>query len=274
MKIYLLRLFTFGLALSLSGPSGAESIAPNSDPSETWRVNYSDISYPDVGFSPYIKGWIKEYLPPQAYPDGAKILPPPPLKGSAAWKSDVETFHSLRKLRDTPRGKQAIHDANLSFPHIGQAFSESLGIEISRENTPHLHLLLSRLLTDAGNASNGAKKAFSRIRPYSELRVDSCTPTEHSALSNDGGSYPSGHAVTGFLWAMTLTAISPERATEIMQKGYEFGRSRLICGVHWASDVEAGRILASGAFARLQADGAFQKQFHEASQEIARKRNK
>ena len=100
--------------------------------------------------------------------------------------------------------------------------------------------------------------------------MDSCTPKEHNALSNDGGSYPSGHAVTGFVWAMTLTAMEPQRATELMHKGYEFGRSRLICGVHWASDVEAGRVLAAGAFARLQASAEYQQQFREAKREIDR----
>ncbi|ROP59012.1 acid phosphatase (class A) [Enterobacter sp. BIGb0383] len=250
-------------------PARAESIAPDDDPTALWRVDYSDIGYADVGFSPYIKGWINGYLTPADYPDGSKILPPPPVKGSEAWKADAQAFHLLRKLRNTERGKLARNDANLSFNAIGRAFSTPLGTEISRQHTPRLHLLLSRLLTDAAYASNGTKKAFSRIRPYSELRIDSCTPSEHSALSNDGGSYPSGHAVTGFLWAMTLTAMVPEQATPLMQKGYEFGRSRLICGVHWASDVEAGRILAAGAFARLQASAEYQKQFKDARQEVA-----
>jgi acid phosphatase (class A) len=164
----------------------------------------------------------------------------------------------------------AIEDAKLSFNHIGSAFSPALGITISRKNTPHLHLLLSRVFTDAGYASNDTKKAFSRIRPYSALRIDSCTPKEHSALSNDGGSYPSGHAVTGMMWAMTLTAMEPQLATPLMKKGYEFGRSRLICGVHWESDVNAGRFLAAGAFARLQASPEYQKQFREAKLEVDR----
>lgn len=33
-------------------PVHAESIAPNSDTRERWRVDYSDIGYPNVGFSP------------------------------------------------------------------------------------------------------------------------------------------------------------------------------------------------------------------------------
>ena len=69
---------------------------------------------------------------------------------------------------------------------------------------------------------------------------------------------------------MTLTAMEPQRATELMHKGYEFGRSRLICGVHWASDNEAGRVLAAGAFARLQASAEYQQQFREAKREIDR----
>lgn len=244
------------------------NVAPNSDPTEIWRVNYQDINYPNVGFSPWIRGWINGYLSPADYPDGAQILPPPPAESSAAWLSDVATFHELKKHRETPRGAQAFEDARLSFNAIGRAFSAPLGITISRQTTPHLHLLLNRLLTDAGYASNGAKKAFERIRPYAALKIESCTPAEHSALSNDGGSYPSGHAVTGFLWAMTLTAMIPEKATALMQRGYEFGRSRLICGVHWASDVEAGRILAAGAFARLQASAEYQQQFSAARQEV------
>lgn len=259
-----------GFAVFLSPAQAKDDTAPNSDPSETWRADYSDIGYPDVGFSPYIKGWINGYLTPADYPDGAKILPPPPKEHSAAAQSDIETFHELRKLRDTPRGQLAIEDAKLSFNAIGSAFSPALGISISRKNTPHLHLLLSRVFTDAGYASNDTKKAFSRIRPYSALRIDSCTPKQHNALSNDGGSYPSGHAVTGMMWAMTLTAMEPQLATPLMQKGYEFGRSRLICGVHWESDVNAGRFLAAGAFARLQASPEYQKQFHEAKLEVDR----
>lgn len=80
----------------------AESIAPNSDTRERWRVDYADIGYPNVGFSPYIKGWINGYLTPADYPDGAAILPPPPVEDSAAWKADVEIFTSFANCAIRP----------------------------------------------------------------------------------------------------------------------------------------------------------------------------
>jgi len=65
-----------------------------------------------------------------------------------------------------------------------------------------------------------------------------------------------------------LTSIAPERATELMKKARAFGHGRAICGVHWESDVEAGRMLAAGAFARLQASEEFQRQRAEAKAEL------
>lgn len=246
----------------------AESAAPNStDPTEVYRVNYTDIGYPDIGFSPFIKGWVNGYLTPDDYPDGKVVLPPPPEKGSPAYEADLAAFQAYQTIRNTSRGQEAVADANLKYENIGKPFSDALGIDISRKNTPHLHLLLSRVLTDAAYASDSAKAAFKRTRPFTELKVASCTP-EHEASLSTNGSYPSGHAVTGLLWGMVLTSIAPEQATPLMKKAYDFGEGRALCGVHWESDVEAGRILASGAFARLQASDEYRKQAAEAKTEI------
>jgi len=179
----------------------------------------------------------------------------------------LAAFENLRQLRDTDLGRATAADANLRFENIGKAYEEALGIKISREETPHLHLLLHRVLTDAAYASNSSKGLFKRIRPFIETGVASCTP-EHEAFLSRDGSYPSGHAVTGMMWGMTLTSIAPDRATELMQKARAFGHGRAICGVHWESDVEAGRMLAAGAVARLQANEEFQQQRAEARAEL------
>ncbi|EKT65066.1 PhoN2 (Apy), periplasmic phosphatase, apyrase, ATP diphosphohydrolase [Providencia burhodogranariea] len=58
-----------------------------------------------------------------------------------------------------------------------------------------------------------------------------------------------------------------------MQRGYAFGQSRVICGVHWQSDVKAGRLIGSGVVARLHASPEFQQALSLAKDEINQKMN-
>ena len=51
----------------------------------------------------------------------------------------------------------AIRDADLSFPDAVDAFSCSLGFEITEEDTPALYLLLWRSLADIGLSSYSAR---------------------------------------------------------------------------------------------------------------------
>ena len=48
------------------------------------------------------------------------------------------------------------------------------------------------------------------------------------------------------------------------------GESRVICGYHFQSDVDAARIVASAVVARLHANKAFMKQLNKAKAEFAR----
>ena len=47
-------------------------------------------------------------------------------------------------------------------------------------------------------------------------------------------------------------------------------KSRVICGYHYQSDVDAGRLCASVGFAAVQSSDAFQKQMAKAKKEIAK----
>ena len=51
--------------------------------------------------------------------------------------------------------------------------------------------------------------------------------------------------------ALLLSEINPDRADTIMARGYMYGESRVIVGAHWQSDVDAGRLVASVAYAKL-----------------------
>ncbi|NCZ62473.1 MAG: hypothetical protein EBY62_01365 [Cellvibrionales bacterium] len=56
---------------------------------------------------------------------------------------------------------------------------------------------------------------------------------------------------------MILSDLVPDRAEQILARGIAFGDSRNVCNVHWRSDVQAGILVGSAAFARLQSNADF-----------------
>jgi acid phosphatase (class A) len=76
------------------------------------------------------------------------------------------------------------------------------------------------------------------------------------------------------MWALILAEIVPDRAERIFERGIAFGESRMICGVHWQSDVNAGFILGAAVTARLHGDPDFLKELAAAREEISAARAK
>jgi len=213
-------------------------------------------------------GYAKGYLSRDELPDSLALVPPPPAEGSAALADDADAFRLLTALQATPRGALATQDANLKFPAAAGHFACALGISISEQATPNLNMLLRRTLTDAGLSTYKAKDSYKRTRPFVALNAPSCTPTEEAALRKDG-SYPSGHSAVGWAWALVLTQAAPERADALLQRGRAFGQSRGICGVHWKSDIQAGRLMGAATVARLQSNATYRAQLAAAQSEIA-----
>jgi len=209
-------------------------------------------------------GYVAGYLGPAQLPDSKALLPPPPAAGSAALAADEDAYRSTRKLRDTPRWAMAAKDANLTFPKAAETFSCVLAMAVSEEATPHLNMLLRRVRADASRANDKAKDAFKRRRPYVQYGDASCTPQE----KHKDDAYPSGHASIGWAWALVLAEIAPDRVNAVLARGLAYGRSRVVCGVHWKSDVEAGRVVGASVVSRLHADPVFTAQLAAARKEI------
>jgi acid phosphatase (class A) len=218
-------------------------------------------------------GLLAGYLAPNALPNSLALLPPPPAEGSTAFSLDEEIYRKTRALRGTPRWALATEDANLMFPQAAGTFSCALNAPITQEETPHLYVLLRRTLTDAGLSTYSAKDHYNRPRPFAVLNETSCTPDQEKHLRTNG-SYPSGHTAIGWAWALILCEIDPEHTDAILARGLAFGQSRVICGVHWESDVIEGRLVGAGAVARLHADPAFRADLEAAKAELAAVRAK
>ena len=202
-------------------------------------------------------------------PNSLLILPRAPLPNDAVFAYDYSQYLWGKTQRKTLRGEQAFQDAILDVDHILANFSPCMGMVLSRRTTPEMAHLLMGILGSEDGATDDAKKHYKRIRPFELFEEASLTPDDEQYLRGNG-SYPSGHTCFGWAVALVLTEINPARQNEILRYGLEFGQSRVICGVHFQSDVDAGRVMGAALVARLHADPDFMAALDKAKKEFAR----
>lgn len=213
------------------------------------------------------------YLTIEEVPNGVAIIPTPPDTTSARFAYDREQWNWGKTLRDTERGKQAISDANLDDTWVDRAFSDAAGVKLTRENYPVLCGLLYKMSEDAGDlACRAAKEKYRRTRPFVFWNEPTSTPWDEKFLKTNG-SYPSGHTSIGWAIALVLAEVFPDRATEILSRGFQFGQSRVIVGAHYQSDVDQGRVCGAGLVARIHANKEFADELAKAKAEVAAKTN-
>lgn len=199
--------------------------------------------------------------------DGKAILGPPPAPDSPHGKADRALFEETRKLEGSPRWKTAIQDNDLWGGGALKRFSCALGVDVNETQTPVTWKILHKIELDVRTVGTPAKDFYDRKRPLIGNDAPLCVPREDWMKTN--ASYPSGHSMTAWSWALVLTELSPAKADPLLTLGRESGESRVICGVHFISDVEAGRTLAAGMVARLHSDPAFAADMAAAKREIA-----
>lgn len=209
------------------------------------------------------------YLKADELPNSILLLPPPPQYGSAAWTNDMEISVKYLNSDDSLRWRQAHLDANLDFPDAIDAFTSFLRPRVSVETSPYLYLLLQRAVEDASASTYAAKAYYRKQRPFLVNNLPTCDPESESFLRNSG-SYPSGHSAIGWAWALILTELFPDQADTILQRGRDLGESRVVCNLHWYSDVVEGRIMGAATVAALHGNSKFMHDIKKAKQELDR----
>lgn len=254
-----------------SAPTSAHTSAHTSAPNRSTPPSPS-TSDAEIGEVRAASRVLKGYLPREQLPNSLSLLEPAPAAGSALAVADETLHKATRHLKGSARWELARRDANYVFPEAASTFSCSLGFDIDARQTPHLATLMRRTMTDAGLSTYKAKDHHQRVRPFVQYKEATCDPAGEARLLKDG-SYPSGHAALGWAWGLVLAGLVPDRADAVLARAHAYGNSRQVCGVHWASDVVAGRTLGAATYARLQADPTFQAQQQQAAQELARWRS-
>jgi acid phosphatase (class A) len=199
---------------------------------------------------------------PAVQVDALVFIPPPPEANGAL---ELAERAIVRGPWSAERRQQALED-NAIDPFA--AFDSVLGPNFTAANFPATFAVLDRAGRAAGFAGDPVKFRYERARPFlSDSAITPCIPDEPRLRASF--SYPSGHAALGFAWALVLAELVPARADAIIERGRDFTWSRVVCGVHYPSDVEAGRIVAAAAIARIHADPDFQRELAAARAELA-----
>ncbi len=212
------------------------------------------------------------YLPTVDY---RVIIGPPPAPGSAQANADRAAFAKTTAEIGSPRYNYASTQLAPSSKQVMQQLSCAIGHQVSPATTPLTIAFIKRIRTDIDRPVNSAKSHFSRDRPF--VGADdprTCDPRTAIRIMpksppRPNYSYPSGHAAIGALFGAVFAAAVPGRAAVVREWGSDFGSNRLVCRVHWQSDVAAGRKLADAVYARLKADPAFARDLAAVRSELA-----
>ncbi|MCI9882272.1 MULTISPECIES: acid phosphatase [Methylobacterium] len=227
-------------------------------------------SAPAVGVAPLTPGKPARmpYLSEAQAPDTVAILGAPPRGQSAAEAADKAAFVATRALKGTPRWALATTDVADGASAILDDFACVIGQRIEQSRAPALMTLLERARLDIAQATRGPKLHYRRLRPFVGNDAEICV-MRTSDLGN-AFSFPSSHATQAWTYAAIMAALMPEKATQFFVRARSYGESRIVCGLHWASDIEAGRTAASAVFAALQGNAGFRADLEKARAELGK----
>ena len=213
---------------------------------------------------------VDAYFTTKEMPDMVKFLPAPPAFTSPFFANDSVRYEWGKDLRKYSwRADIAKRDAVYGLSTIIEEFSGPFGLNISEEGTPHIYRLLKEALATCDSVCTLPKIYYMRKRPFVYFGEQTLVPEQEASHVNNG-SYPSGHTILGWSAALLLMEINPAAQDTLLARGYMYGESRIIAGYHWASDVEAGRLAASAAYAKLHTNKRFLKQMRKARKEFIR----
>lgn len=72
----------------------------------------------------------------------------------------------------------------------------------------------------------------------------------------------------GYAMGATLARLDPVRAPAIMARAQTYGQSRLVCEVHYRTDVTGGKVLGLVVAERLMGNAVFRAHFAAAQAEL------
>ncbi len=187
--------------------------------------------------APQAKTSVPKHIPflEEAKLVGALQLPDPPASGSLGEAADRLVVRLALQFRSP---EQVVWAQQMDEARIWTN-AAVLGPDFKPELLPTCAKFFDRLRTEVYLASREPKKRFNRPRPFQ------ADPAIHIPPPiPDSPSFPSGHAVQIYSWLNVLTELFPDRKMELEAYADRVAWARILLGVHYPSDLVAGRVLA------------------------------
>jgi acid phosphatase (class A) len=192
-----------------------------------------------------------KYLPADR-PDAVALLAPPPMAGSREAAADAEMAFRIYSARTPEERARGVDEVTLTIFH----FAPAVGAWLVPGKFPKTEALFHEVEAEARAVTAVTKKHWERIRPYHAVPSLFTDPIEHEARTDY--SYPSGHSTRGTLYALLLAEIFPDKREALLTKGRDTGWLRIQGGVHYPTDVYAGRVLGQALAREFLASPTFQ----------------
>jgi acid phosphatase (class A) len=191
--------------------------------------------------------------------DLVHVLAPPPARDTDEGKADLAAVHAAQASRTEADVKSAQADARETVFR----FADVMGPEFKPENLPFATTFFDNVHGDDEEALALAKSHFNRPRPF--VADPDIKPVVAQPAN---ASYPSGHSTFAYVNAILLADMVPEKATAIFKRAAVFARNRVIAGVHYPTDIEAGRIAGATIDNVLLHEPRFMVDFAKARGEV------
>lgn len=191
--------------------------------------------------------------------DLLKVLAPPPASDSPITKAEIEELLIIQQ-NNTP---EQVAAAQADVKETVFRFADVFGPDFTPEKLPVAKAFFARVAEDEGYIVDPAKDVWKRPRPH---KADS--RIKPGITISNSGAYPSGHASFAYLTAIVLANIVPEKSAEIFARAADFAHNRMVGGLHYKTDIEAGRIAGTLIAAQELQNPQFKVDYEQARTEI------
>ena len=183
-------------------------------------------------------------------------FPKAPTLGSPVDEDDLIITLSAQANRTDEQKKEAMTDQHWSIKLISGVIAPDFETKY-----PATYDVLKKAATDAGLINEKLKDESKRLRPFVQH------PTLVAPLFPVSDyTYPSGHASGSEVQAQILGVLFPDRAGDLLKRARQVADGRVVAGVHYASDTEAGENLGDLIFEQLEASTEFKQDLAAAAQ--------